>query len=315
MVGSEVLCVGEVLWDSLPSGLFLGGAPFNVAGHLNALGVAASIVSRVGVDRLGDEALLRIAARGIDTGLIQRDPELETGFVSVSMTGEGIPSYRIVEPAAWDRIELNDGLIDRTASASAIVYGSLAQRHPRSRLCIERLCELATYRVFDVNLRPPHESPDVVSRSLRYADLVKLNEAELRQMATWFDLPADAREAVTALAAEFGCQIVCVTRGSEGAAILNDGRWSEHAGFKVRVVDTVGAGDAFLAAVLFGLSAGREDDEILEQANLLGAYVATQPGAIPDYRQEVIARILEDNGYSQEDCRFLVWGRFPRALP
>lgn len=294
--GSEILCVGEVLWDSLPTGLFLGGAPFNVAGHLNALGVPATLVSRVGSDRLGREAIERIAASDMGTDLVQRDPSLETGFVSVTMAGEGIPSYDVVAPVAWDRIELEEALLVRAERAAAIVFGSLAQRSPVSRHTIEQLYEIASFRVFDVNLRPPHQDPEVVRNALRHADLVKLNEIELRQLAEWFGLPRGIRESITALADRFGCPTVCVTRGPLGAVLLREGRWSEHSGYHVAVRDTVGSGDAFLAAVLAGVWIGRDDERVLQRANLLGAYVATQSGAIPVYREEVLKRILEKNG-------------------
>jgi fructokinase len=171
-MAAEILCVGEVLWDALPAGLFLGGAPFNVAGHLHALGVRVGVVSRVGDDRLGTEALERLARSGIATDLVQIDPALETGFVSVTLDDDGIPAYDIVEPAAWDHIALQDGLLERAASAAAIVFGSLAQRHVVSRATIERLCEVDVPKVFDVNLRPPYDDVAVVRHSLGHADIV-----------------------------------------------------------------------------------------------------------------------------------------------
>jgi fructokinase len=289
---SEVLCVGEVLWDSLPAGLFLGGAPFNVAGHLHALGVPVGMVSRVGRDRLGAEALARLGRYGIATDLVQVDSKRPTGFVSITLDEDGIPAYDIVSPAAWDCIELEDGLLERAERAAAIVFGSLAQRHPVSGGTIEQLCEVDVPKVFDVNLRHPYDDPAVVHRSLGRADVVKLNEHELEQMAAWFELPAGVREATAALAERFDCRTICVTRGGAGSAMLHDGRWSEHPGFRVEVRDTVGSGDAFLAALLSGLLAGHEDAAILQHANLLGAYVATQYGAIPVYQQETLALIL-----------------------
>ncbi|HKG92877.1 MAG TPA: carbohydrate kinase [Gemmatimonadaceae bacterium] len=292
---SEILCVGEVLWDSLPAGLFLGGAPFNVAGHLHSLGVPVGVVSRVGQDRLGAEALQRLARNGIDTDLVQVDPALPTGFVSVTVDCDGIPAYDIVKPAAWDHIELREGLLERAAEATAIVFGSLAQRDPVSRATIERLCEVNVPKVFDVNLRPPYDDPGIVRHSLAHADVVKLNEHELRQMAAWFGLPAGLREGTAVLAERFGCGTICVTRGGAGAVLLHRGRWSEHPGYRVEVKDTVGSGDAFLAAFLSGLLAGHEDEAILQHANLLGAYVATQYGAIPVYQQETLALILAVN--------------------
>jgi fructokinase len=299
MTRSEVLCVGEVLWDSLPAGLFLGGAPFNVAGHLHALGVPVAMVSRVGQDRLGSEALQRLARNGIATDLVQVDPALPTGFVSVTVDADGIPAYDIVEPAAWDHIELRDGVLARAERAAAVVFGCLAQRNAVSRATIARLCEVDVPKVFDVNLRPPYDTPEIVRHSLAHADVVKLNEHELEQMAGWYGLPTGLREGTTGLAERFGCRTVCVTRGGAGAALLRDGRWSEHSGYRVEVKDTVGSGDAFLAAFLAGLLAGHDDEAILQHANLLGAYVATQFGAIPVYQQETLALILAVNQQSQ----------------
>jgi fructokinase len=295
MATPEVLCVGEVLWDALPSGLFLGGAPFNVAAHLNTLGVSVGMLSRVGQDRLGTEALQRLVRNGISTDLVQVDPVQPTGFVTVTVDDNGIPAYDIVAPAAWDYIELRDGVLERTAHAAAIVFGSLAQRNPVSRRTIEQLCELDVPKVFDVNLRSPFYDADLIRPSLAHADIVKLNEHELQQMAAWFGLPEDLRAGTSALAEEFGCDTICVTRGEVGSALLHRGRWTEHPGYRVEVKDTVGSGDAFLAAFLAGLLAGEEDDAILRHANLLGAYVATQFGAIPVYQEETLALILAVN--------------------
>ena len=290
MPGSEVLCVGEVLWDALPAGLFLGGAPFNVACHLRAAGVPVAMVSRVGADRLGEEALRRAAWYGVATDLVQVDPALPTGFVRVTLEPSGDAEYEIIAPAAWDAIAPSDALLQRAAEARAIVFGSLAQRSAVTRATIERLWDTDAPLVFDVGLRPPFDDRDVVRRSLRRAAIVKLTDEELRRLAAWFDLPggaapaartADLLPTVTALAETFGCGTVCVTRGREGAALWRDGRWTEHAGFEVEVRDTVGSGDAFLAVLLAGLLSGAEDRVLLQHASLIGAYVATQSGAVP----------------------------------
>jgi fructokinase len=281
MASSEILCVGEVLWDALPEGLFLGGAPFNVACHLRGAGLPASMVSRIGDDRLGEEVLRRATRYGVGVDLIQVDPTLPTGFVRVAIDEGGNPAYEILAPAAWDAIEPSEPLLRRAREARAIVFGSLAQRDARSRATIARLWESDAMAVFDVNLRPPFDDRDVVDRSLRRADVVKLSELELASVAEWFALRGTPRAQVTALAETFSCDVVCLTRGSEGAALWHDGRWTEHPGFKVEVRDTVGAGDAFLAVLLAGLFAGGSDASLLQHANLIGAYVATQYGAVP----------------------------------
>jgi fructokinase len=281
MPKSEILCVGEVLWDSLPSGLFLGGSPFNVACHLRAAGHPVSMVSRVGSDRLGDEAVRRVAQYGVGTDLIQVDRSLPTGFVRVTVDDAGESTFDIQSPAAWDAIAPDAALLERAAAARAIVFASLAQRNPVTRRTIERLWDTEAMMVFDVNLRPPHADREIVKRSLERADVVKVNHVEMKTLASWFDLPVSGRDAAAALAERFGCDVVCLTRGARGAGLWRDGRWTAHPGFEVEVRDTVGAGDAFLAVLLAGLFAGTESGALLNSANLIGAYVATQFGAVP----------------------------------
>ena len=206
-----------MLWDALPAGLFLGGAPFNVACHLQSAGVPAAIVSRIGADRLGEEMLRRAARDGVVTDLVQVDQTVPTGFVRVSLDASGVAEYDIVAPAAWDGLVLDDALIRRAAASRALVFGSLGQRHATSRATIEQLWRSAPLLVFDVNLRPPFDDRGVVERSLRYAGIVKVNHDELMRLAHWFGLPSDIREATLALAEQFACDTVCVTRGKQGA--------------------------------------------------------------------------------------------------
>ena len=289
MPSSEILCVGEVLWDALPAGLFLGGAPFNVACHLRAAGQTVAMVSRVGADRLGEEALRRAARYGVDASLVQVDQALPTGFVRVAVDDVGDAAYEILEPAAWDMIAVSDALLQRAAAARAVVFGTLAQRSAVTRATIERLWDTKALRVFDVNLRPPYDDAATVGRSLGHADVVKVTQQELRRFAGWFDLRGGEREMAAALAKSFGCRIICVTRGRAGAALWRDGAWTEHPGFEVEVRDTVGTGDALLAVLLAGLLGGVEDGALLQHANLVAAYVATQFGAVPADQPETLA--------------------------
>lgn len=290
-MSSEILCVGEILWDALPDGLFLGGAPFNVACHLQALGQEVAFVSRVGDDRLGLEALRRMRARSLGTDLMQIDDSLPTGFVQVALGGTGEPDYEIFEPAAWDAITFTDTVGQHAEHADALVYGSLAQRALTSRQTIQRLCEAEVLRVFDINLRPPFIDQAVVERSLEAADVAKFNDDELRYLQDWFGLPDDPEAAVADLAGAFDCRALCVTCGGEGAWLWLDGSSWHHPSYAVEVADTVGAGDSFLAALLTGLLAGRRGDAILDLANRLGAYVASRPGAIPAYEFDGLDQI------------------------
>jgi fructokinase len=281
MADGEILCVGELLWDSLPAGLFLGGAPFNVACHLSASGTSVAMVSRVGDDRLGEEALRRAKSYGVRTDLVQVDRTLRTGFVRATIDESGEARYEILGPAAWDAIEADETLVRRAMGARAIVFGSLAQRDARTRATVERLWRSTAMMVFDLNLRPPYEDREIVARSLRRADVVKVTRDELRWLSRGFQLPKDERSAAAEIARSFSCDVVCVTRGSEGAALWRRGEWTEHAGFPVEVRDTVGAGDAFLAVLLTGLLADADSHSLLHNANLIGAYVSTQFGAVP----------------------------------
>lgn len=295
--GTEILCVGELLWDALPAGLFLGGAPFNAACHLRAAGLPVAIVSRVGADRLGDEALRRAAAYGVATDLVQCDPALPTGFVRVALDAAGEAAFDIEAPAAWDAIDGGAALLRRAAAARAIVFGTLAQRAPVSRRTIERLLEEDVLRVLDLNLRPPHVDHEVVRRSLARAGIVKVTEQELAQVASWFGLPspddgASLHASVAALAEAFGSRAVAVTRGRDGSALWHQGRWTEHPGFPVEVRDLVGAGDAFVAVLLAGLLGGGDDAVVLRHASLAGAYVATQAGAVPPEQGAVAAPLV-----------------------
>jgi fructokinase len=290
-MSDEILCVGEILWDALPDGLFLGGAPFNVACHLRALRQEAAFVSRVGDDRLGHEALRRMRARGLDTDLMQIDDSLPTGFVQVELGGTGEPDYEILEPVSWDAISLTDSLRQRVDRADVLVYGSLAQRSATSHQTIQRLCKAGVLRVFDVNLRPPYIDQTVVEQSLDVADVVKLNDDELHQLQAWFGLPDAPTAAAPSLAQSFDCRTICVTRGGRGAWLWRNGRSWQHAGYEAKVTDAVGAGDAFLAALLTGLLADRDGDLILDRANRLGAYVASHSGAFPAYPVDSLADI------------------------
>lgn len=293
-VQPEVVCIGEVLWDVFPDDRRLGGAPFNVACHLSALGVHAAMISRIGDDAAGRDILQQVRERGLVEELVQVDPHLPTGEVLVTLTGSGSPRYVICEPAAWDAIRATTQAHEATRSATAVVYGSLAQRREPARSAIRRLLETSAVKVFDVNLRPPHDDRVIVEHLLHRSDMVKLNDEEMERLAAWYGLDgADSRQQCERTASRFGLQTVCLTRGAAGAALWHRGSWSEVAGHSVSVADTVGAGDAFLAGLLFRMLRGVDPDRALAFANALGAYVASQPGAIPTLDMTRIHAMIE----------------------
>lgn len=292
-MSDDILCVGEILWDALPAGLFLGGAPFNVASHLHALGRTVTFASRVGDDTLGEEARRRLRAKGLDDAFLQVDQTLPTGFVRVDLDQSEDPGYDIVEPAAWDAIALTDPLRDWARGADAFVFGSLAQRADPSRHTIQTLAKTDAQTIFDMNLRPPFIDLHVIETSLQLADIAKMNVGELEQVATWFSLSEEPQETMKELATRFTCEAVCVTRGGHGALLWTDGQWSEHPGYDISVADPVGAGDAFLAAFLNGYLDDRNPNEVLERANRLGAYVASHSGALPDRTVRASETVLD----------------------
>lgn len=289
---SKIICIGEVLWDSLPAGLFLGGAPLNVGFHLHELNEQVSVVSRVGNDRLGNEALSRIQFKGLETGLIQTDEHYETGFVQVQVDADGNPDYEIIAPAAWDEIELTDTLREEADSAWAMVFGTLAQRNAHTRETIEALYDSNCLKIFDINIRKPFDDREVVQTSLEAADIVKLNDIELQQLMTWFELDREPESTVRSLANKFGCDTICVTQGGKGAMLLHKGKWTEHKGYTIQVADAVGAGDAFLAALINGIRKGKNNEELLRFANAAGALVASKYGATPEYALEDIMKLV-----------------------
>jgi fructokinase len=250
---------------------------------LNQFGINATIASRVGNDRLGSEAIRRINRKGIATDRIQKDDDHETGFVCVELNKSGDPSYEIVEPVAWDYIELTQPLKQQVEDCWGIVFGSLAQRNAASRKTIQKLWEFDAKKILDMNLRVPYVDKDIIYNSLGVSDIVKMNEDELNQLKDWYGLSGDTSQAVEHMAKKFGCWLVCVTRGANGAGIYREGEWYEHKGFPVKAKDAVGAGDAFLAALLYGIKNRNESSEVLSFANATGAFVAQKDGATPAY--------------------------------
>jgi fructokinase len=280
-----VVSLGELLWDLLPAGPLLGGAPANFAGHIGALGAQSSLVSCVGCDRLGDEALRRLSERALDVSLIGRDPHRPTGTVTVEFGADGQPRFEIAQEVAWDALTASTEAFQRAATADAICFGSLAQRSNDSRKTIRQLVAASSpnaLRVFDVNLRPPFHTGEVIAHSLELANVLKLNETELPVLAAQFGLFGSVEEQLESLADRFGLKVVALTLGAAGCRLLRDGKWATEPGRPVRVTDAVGAGDAFTAALVMGLLLEWPTQPLLATATDIAAFVCTQAGATPD---------------------------------
>lgn len=281
----SVLCFGEVLWDCLPDGRFIGGAPLNVAYHLTKLGCRAWPVTSVGGDALGRELLDRIGETGIATDLISVRAERQTGVVQVTLD-EGSPSYEIVEDVAWDYIDVPDRLPDNCQPVAAIVYGSLAQRGEYNRHSLEQLLQRAAsaLKVFDVNRRPPFDSPALIWELAETADLIKLNDEEAGWLLGIDAATLEFEHAARAVAARADCESVCITAGAVGAGLLIGDRWCWVDATPTEVRDTIGAGDSFLAALVHGvLTSPEHPRSVLQTASRLAAFVAGSDGATPEY--------------------------------
>jgi fructokinase len=285
----KIVGLGEILWDLLPDGKRLGGAPTNFAYVANALGNDGIILSRVGDDEPGREILEELRAKNLSTEHIQIDANRQTGAVSVSFK-DGQPNYKIHEKSAWDYMELSDDWREIALDADAICFGSLAQRTRASRHTIREVVNLTKrLRIFDVNLRQHFFTSNIVRKSLYVANVVKLNQEELRVVAEMFGIKKlNPVKAAKDLISIFGLKLVCITRGADGSLLIRKNEFSEHAGLKIEVADTVGAGDAFTAALAHGLLRGWSLDKINEFTNRVGAFVASQTGAMPVFPEDFL---------------------------
>lgn len=289
----QILCIGEVLWDRLPSGAKPGGAPMNVALHLNAIGQNVAIASRIGNDEPGKELVSFLEESGLSTEYVQVDEHLPTSEVLVHLDENNNATYEICEPVAWDNLELTDSLISKARDAGMLIFGSLASRNPMSRRTLMQLLDNDAIKLIDVNFRKPYDTKEVVEALLEKTDIVKLNDDELVVFAQWYNKHKhDEKSLVKWLAQQYDVKMVCVTKGDKGALLYWNGEFYEHLGFKVNAVDTVGAGDAFLAGLVSSLIENHPPQDALAFACATGAFVAGKAGATPKYDMDQINAIL-----------------------
>lgn len=276
--------MGEVLWDMLPTGRQCGGAPANVIYHVNRQGGCGYIISSIGVDEDGDALEAFLKSKGLDCRFLTRN-DLPTGLVTVSLQ-DGIPSYDIHQPSAWDNILLTAELLECCRSFDAFVFGSLAQRDSRTRNAlfqvIRNLPEKCL-KVFDINLRQAFYDEDIIRASLNAADVLKLNDEECAVMAKMFNMPGTQDETVSRLASEFNLRYVILTLGANGSAIYDgNGPMRRYPIVPCpKLVDTVGCGDSFLAAWLLATLEGATQEQAMLRASELSAFVAGSHGAMP----------------------------------
>jgi fructokinase len=290
---SRVICYGEILWDLLPTGEVPGGAPMNVAYHLNKLGHSPLVITRIGNDDRGSKLVSLLEGKNISTRYVQRDKLLPTGIVYATPNEHKEMEYDIVAPVAWDVIEWNDEFVNLFVNENYFVYGSLIARNLTSRNTLFRLLEVAKNKVLDINLRPPHYSVGLLRELLAKADIVKLNHAELEFISSWYGNFSAIEDKIKVVTDKLSLHTLIVTRGGDGALLSINGKVHAHPGFKVVVQDTVGSGDSFLAAIISGLIGKKDPGDILEFACAVGALVTSKKGGWPEYETDDITAILK----------------------
>jgi fructokinase len=284
---SRALLIGEVLWDQFPDSRRLGGAPLNVAAHLKRLGHEPRIVSAVGIDALGHDARAALTQLGLDASLLQSTDKYPTGRATVHVGPGDHTSFTIERPAAYDALELSDAHLQRIVDwdPSWFYYGTLFPSRTAARRVVRLLLGALPHaaRLYDLNLRPGFEQPELVDEMLQAATVVKLNERELHFVHEHLDLPSDPETFCRAGTERYNWRAACVTLGGRGCAILLGGEYVRVNGLPVAVVDPVGAGDAFAAAFLHGIVSNWSPATVADFSNRHGAQIVSSQGAIPDW--------------------------------
>lgn len=293
-MSKKIVCFGEVLFDVFPTHRKIGGAPLNVGLRLASLGIDTQIISRIGNDENGKELLAFVKENGTSTASIQVDNHFATGEVQVQLDQKGSATYTINYPVAWDKIEATTEAQKVVAEADALVFGSLVCRDTTSRESLLTLLSCAQYSIFDVNLRAPFYTKELLLDLMQKADFIKFNDDELYEISADLGSPFHSLEQnIHFIAEKTNTQHICVTKGSHGAVLLYNDHFFYNSGYKITVADTVGAGDSFLAGLLSQLLIGIPPQEALNFACALGALVAQEVGANPKISREAIVAFMQ----------------------
>lgn len=286
-MSSRIVCFGEVLWDIFPNYKKIGGAPLNVAMRLASFSNDVAMISAVGLDDNGTEILRYIDDNGIKTEGIEVHSTYKTGEVGVTLDAHGSASYEIKFPAAWDHISLSDFRMQLAENSEAFIYGSLASRNEATRKTLFELLNKASYRIFDINLREPHYSKELLSSLMQYADFIKFNDDELFEISEMFGSKYNSIEQnIRYMANLFETRQICVTKGRHGAVLFLDGEYYYNSGYLVKVKDTVGAGDSFLGTLIHFLLNNKNPQKAVDYACAMGALVARTEGANPKISEQ-----------------------------
>ena len=287
----KVAGIGELLWDFLPQGKQLGGAPFNFAFHAFYAGCQPFVVSGIGSDTLGREILMKFDEFGLDKSFVQQIQDYSTGTVTVSIDKNGIPAYVIHEEVAWDYIQWNSSLQTLAGKLDAVCFGSLAQRNKESRQTINNFLKATKpdcLRIFDVNLRQSYYNYEILFDSLNLTSILKLNDEELPVIAALFELKGGEEELLDQLMKKFRLKLIALTKGSRGSVLYTINEKSYMNAPKVKIADTVGAGDSFTAILVTGILKNLKLQQIHKSANEIAAFVCTQEGATPKLPESIV---------------------------
>ncbi|PKA99262.1 fructokinase [Flavobacteriaceae bacterium MAR_2009_75] len=289
----KAVCFGEVLFDNFPTHSKIGGAPLNVSSRLRSLGTEVSVISAVGTDVKGKRIIKYLQESKIDTSGILVKNDYPTGEVNVVLNDKGIASYDITYPAAWDKISISNNHVSLVQKCDIFVYGSLICRDSISRSALELLLANAKYKVFDVNLRAPHYTNKLLVELMEKANFIKFNDDELFEIAEHLGSKYNSMEQTIEFVAEITTtDTICVTKGAYGAILYTNKKFYYNSGYRVKVLDTVGSGDSFLASVLYKLFTNAGFQEAIDFGCAVGAMVACNEGANPVLTEKKIAKFM-----------------------
>lgn len=294
---SNIVCFGEVLWDVFPTYKKIGGAPLNVALRLNSFNDNVTMISCVGNDANGKALLMYVEREGLNNLYIQINKEFKTSEVIVSLDNTGSASYKIEFPCAWDYIAINDAILDSVKSADAFIFGSLIARNDVSYNSLLKLLDVDTFKVFDVNLRPPHYTIRILIELMERADFIKFNDDELFEISRKLCFNSDdLQKNIEFISKKTNTDTICVTRGGNGAVLYIGETFYNNTGYKVNVGDTVGAGDSFLASLIHKLLKRETPQNAIDFACAAGALVASNVGANPKISNKALFELIKGSG-------------------
>jgi len=291
---SVVSCFGETLWDIFPNERKIGGAPLNVACRLHSLGSEVHLISRVGKDDNGEQLLKYLKTHGLNADTIQIDDKYPTGVVKVSLDSSNTATYNIEQPVAWDYISLDDATLAKVRSSDALIFGSLACRNETSKNTLFALLGENVFKVFDANLRPPHYSMNLILELINRSDFIKLNDEELEEICDYTNIKGlDVTSKIIALSEFTESSHICVTLGKDGAILYSDKQIYKNDGYVVKVADTVGAGDSFLATLIHLFLLKKDPQNALDYSCAMGSIVASKSGANESISTHEIQQLLK----------------------